>query len=212
MNRGVAADPVATRLKVTEGMQRVPDPRLDLFILRDFLDAGSCDQLCGLIDAHRRPSTLADDQGAVGFRTSETCDLDSDHPLVAAVQDRLSALCGIPLSHAEPIQGQRYEAGQEFRPHTDSFNPGGADYYIHCAEGGQRSWTAMIYLNSPAAGGATRFKVIGKTVQPETGKLLLWNNLLADGAPNDSTLHQGMKVRSGVKYILTQWFRERPLN
>jgi prolyl 4-hydroxylase len=29
--------------------------------------------------------------------------------------------------------------------------------------------------------------------------------------PNNATLHQGMKVRKGVKYIVTQWFRERPL-
>jgi prolyl 4-hydroxylase len=67
----------------------------------------------------------------------------------------------------------------------------------------------MVYLNEPDDGGATRFKLIGKTVQPETGKLLAWNNLLADGRPNPATLHQGMKVRRGTKYILTKWFRER---
>jgi prolyl 4-hydroxylase len=69
----------------------------------------------------------------------------------------------------------------------------------------------MIYLNRPEDGGATRFKEIGKTIQPETGKLILWNNLLPDGMPNGATLHQGMKVRRGTKYVLTQWFRERPL-
>ena len=67
----------------------------------------------------------------------------------------------------------------------------------------------MIYLNQPEDGGATRFKLIGKTVQPETGKLLAWNNLLPDGRPNPATLHQGMRVRKGNKYILTKWFRER---
>jgi prolyl 4-hydroxylase len=68
----------------------------------------------------------------------------------------------------------------------------------------------MIYLNEPEEGGATRFKTIGKTVQPETGKLLTWNNLLPDGRQNPATLHQGMKVRRGVKYVLTKWFRQRP--
>jgi prolyl 4-hydroxylase len=72
---------------------------------------------------------------------------------------------------------------------------------------GQRSWTAMIYLNQPEEGGATRFKTIGKTVQAETGKLLAWNNLLPTGEPNPATLHQGMKVRRGTKYVLTKWFR-----
>ena len=46
---------------------------------------------------------------------------------------------------------------------------------------------------------------------PAIGKLLAWNNLLADGTPNPATLHQGMKVRRGTKYVLTKWFRERPL-
>jgi prolyl 4-hydroxylase len=68
----------------------------------------------------------------------------------------------------------------------------------------------MAYLNEPAEGGATRFKTIGKTIHPETGKLLAWNNLNPDGTPNGATLHQGMKVRRGTKYVLTKWFREQP--
>ena len=210
MKRGVASDATAARLTAMPGIQRVPTPQLELFILRDFLDAEACAELSALIDSNRRPSTIADDQGAAEFRTSETCDLDSAHPLVAQVRARLSDLTGIPLAHGEPLQGQRYAAGQEFKPHTDTFNPGGADYFIHCAEAGQRSWTAMIYLNRPEDGGATRFKAIGKTIQPETGKLILWNNLLPDGSPNEATLHQGMKVRRGTKYILTQWYRQHP--
>lgn len=211
MKGGAPIDAVAERLSGVTAIQRVPDPRLELFLLRNFLDPSSCDELCLLIDANRRPSTVADDQGVARFRTSETCDLDSKLSLVARVQGRLSDLTGIPLTHAEPLQGQRYAPGQEFKPHTDTFNPGGADYFIHCAEAGQRNWTAMIYLNQPEDGGATRFKLIGKTIQPETGKLLVWNNLLPDGSANQATLHQGMRVRRGTKYILTQWFRERPL-
>jgi len=211
MKRGVAIDQTAARLTEIAGIQRAASPRLELFIQREFLDEISCRELCAIIDANRRPSTLADDQGVARFRTSETCDLDAKHPLVAIVQSKLSDLTGIPLTHAEPLQGQRYAPGQEFRPHTDTFNPGGADYFIHCAEAGQRSWTAMIYLNRPDEGGATRFKQLGKSIQPESGKLLMWNNLLPDGTPNAATLHQGTKVRKGTKYILTQWYRERPL-
>jgi prolyl 4-hydroxylase len=210
MKRGVASDPTVDQLKSEAGIQRVPSPRLDLFVLRNFLNESDSLALCALIDANHRPSTIADDQGIAQFRTSETCDLDPANPLVARVQQRLSRLTGIPLSQAEPLQGQRYAPGQEFRPHTDSFNPGGADYFLHCAEAGQRSWTAMIYLNEPDEGGATRFKAISKTIQPETGKLILWNNLLPDGSPNAATIHQGMKVRRGTKYVLTQWYRQYP--
>ena len=187
----------------------MPSPKLELFIVRNFLNPTLCGELIQRIDAQRRPSEITDDIGVAAFRTSETCDLDWHDPVVGAVDSQIADLLGLPLNVSEPLQGQRYAPGQEFKPHTDTFEPGGAAYYEHCAETGQRTWTAMIYLNEPEDGGATRFRLIGKTVQPEPGKLLAWNNLLPDGSPNPATLHQGMKVRRGTKYILTKWFRER---
>jgi prolyl 4-hydroxylase len=202
------ANSPAARLAATPGVQRVPTRELELFVVRDFLDPEACAALIQRIDERRRPSEIADDVGIDNFRTSETCDLDWHDPLVGEVDRKISALLGLPLVASEPIQGQRYAPGQEFRPHTDTFEPGGYDFFLHTAETGQRTWTAMIYLNKPDDGGATRFKTIGKTIQPEQGKLLAWNNLLPDGRPNPATLHQGMKVRRGTKYILTKWFRE----
>ncbi|GAA4709792.1 2OG-Fe(II) oxygenase [Sphingomonas lutea] len=199
----------AARLAAVPGIQRVPTRALELFILRGVLDAATCAALIAQIDARRRPSEIADDVGIANFRTSETCDFDWRDPVVSAVDRRIADLLGLPLGASEPLQGQRYAPGQEFKPHTDTFEPGGYDYLVHTAAGGQRTWTAMIYLNAPDDGGATRFKQIGKTVQPEAGKLLAWNNLLPDGRPNPATLHQGMKVRRGTKYVLTKWFRER---
>ena len=203
------ADGPAERLAGQPGVQRVPTRALELFIVRGFLDPGQCAALTERIDGRRRPSEIADDVGIANFRTSETCDLDSNDPVVAEVEQRIAGLLGLSLGASEPLQGQRYAAGQEFKPHTDTFEPGGYDFYVHTAGSGQRTWTAMVYLNQPEEGGATRFKTIGKTIQPEAGKLLAWNNLLPDGRPNPATLHQGMKVRRGTKYVLTKWFRER---
>ena len=197
------------KLAATPGIQRVPSPKLELFIVRNFLNPTLCGELTRRIDDQKRPSEITDDIGVAAFRTSETCDLDWHDPIVGAVDAQIADLLGLPLNVSEPLQGQRYAAGQEFKPHTDTFEPGGAAFYEHCADTGQRTWTVMIYLNEPDDGGATRFKLIGKTVQPETGKLLAWNNLLPDSSPNPATLHQGMKVRRGTKYILTKWFRER---
>lgn len=198
------------RLAALPGARRVPIPRLELVIVRDFLDAATCTGLIERIDARRRPSDIANDVGIANFRTSETCDLDPDDALVAALDGKIADALGLDPFCSEPIQGQRYAPGQEFRPHTDTFTPGTADFFHFCADKGQRTWTAMIFLNRPEEGGATRFKTLGKTIQPEAGKLLAWNNLLPDGAPNDASLHQGMKVRRGTKYIITKWFRQFP--
>ena len=199
----------AARLGTTSGVQRVPTRELELFVVRDFLDQAACAELIRRIDEKRRPSEIADDLGIVNFRTSETCDLDCSDPVVAEVDRKIAELLGLELAASEPLQGQRYAPGQEFKPHTDTFDPGGYGFYVHTRHTGQRTWTAMIYLNEPEDGGATRFKKIGKTIRPETGKLLAWNNLLPDGRPNPATLHQGMKVRKGTKYVLTKWFREQ---
>ena len=187
----------------------MPTRELELFVVRGFLDPATCAALTERIDAKRRPSEIADDLGIADYRTSETCDLTDPDALVAEVDRKIVELLGLPPDLGETPQGQRYAAGQEFKPHTDTFEPGGYDFYVHTADAGQRTWTAMIYLNAPEDGGATRFKTIGKTIQPEIGKLLAWNNLRPDGSPNPATLHQGMKVRKGTKYVLTKWFRER---
>lgn len=206
---GVDPAPVATHLGAQPGVQRVPSPKLTLFLKRGFLSAELCAELIALIDARRRPSTIADSKGDASYRTSETCDLDRALPAVAEVEGLIEAVTGLPPAFGEPIQGQRYAVGQEFKQHTDYFEPGGADYHRYCGVAGNRTWTAMIYLNEPDAGGATRFKAIDKIVQPETGKLVCWSNRRADGSLNPATLHAGMPVRKGVKYVITKWFRER---
>ena len=175
-----------------------------------FLPTGLCRDLIALIDKDRRPSTIADANGDTYFRTSETCDLDAGEPAVQDLEERLFALNRIDPSHGEPVQGQRYDVGQEFKGHTDYFEPSGADFERYCAVAGNRTWTFMIYLNDVEAGGATRFKVLKKTFQPEAGKLLCWDNRREDGSLNPATLHHGMKVRKGAKYVITKWYREKP--
>lgn len=203
-----ANESVAQRLAAQAAIQRLPTPKAEIFQHRRFAPPGLCADLIALIERDRRPSTIADDNGDPVFRTSETCDLPADLPAVQQIEAMLTALSGIDPAYGEPLQGQRYDVGQEFKAHTDFFTPGGRDYQQFCALSGQRTWTFMIYLNDVAAGGATRFKMLDKTFQPELGKLLCWNNRLPDGGVNHATLHHGMKVRKGVKYVITKWYRE----
>jgi prolyl 4-hydroxylase len=107
------------------------------------------------------------------------------------------------------VQGQRYTAGQQFRMHNDYF-AGGQPYSEAVArEGGQRTWTAMIFLNKPSSGGCTHFPRAQVKVEPEPGALLTWNNNDRQGLSNPYSHHEGMVVETGVKYVLTKWFRER---
>lgn len=210
LGSGHPSEPVIEHILSHPGVQKVPSAKLTLFLKRDFLDATLCAAMMERIDANRRPSTVSDYNGDAAFRTSETCDLSAADPIVAAVEQRITAFTGLDPAHGEPIQGQRYAVGQEFKAHTDYFDPQGEDFARYCSIAGNRTWTVMVYLNEPDAGGATRFKAVDKIVQPEAGKLLAWNNRRLDGSLNPATIHHGMKVRAGTKYVITKWFRECP--
>ena len=198
---------VRDRLMKTPNAFKLPAQGLDIFVVRDFLTHKECDDVIALIDKDRVPSGLLAPTDDPEFRTSESCNLRLEDRANQMVEAKINRLTGIDPTHGETIQGQRYAVGQQFKPHHDFFYTNQPYWPEMEKQGGQRTWTAMIYLNEPEEGGATRFKAIGKTVQPETGKLLAWNNLLPDGRPNPATLHQGMKVRRGTKYIVTKWFR-----
>jgi prolyl 4-hydroxylase len=207
---GFPIEPVIARLSARPGIQKVPTPKLTLFMRKGFLDADFSGELMAMIDRDRRPSLVSDYNGDDVFRTSETCDLAVDDAAAQRLDAIICDFIGLDPAHGEPLQGQRYAVGQEFKAHTDYFEPTGVDFEKFCAVSGQRTWTVMIYLNAVEAGGATRFKAIDKLVQPEPGKLLAWSNLRPNGTPNPATLHHAMKVRAGTKYVITKWFRERP--
>lgn len=200
---------VRARLDSNPAVTHLAVPDLELYAVRDFLSPEERAGLIALIDADVKPSTSLRQQGAARSRTSETCLLSADHPLVAAVEARIAELIGQPLDHSETVQGQRYSPGQQFKVHNDYFAAG--QYYSEAvaSEGGQRTWTAMAFLDRPEKGGHTHFPLVPIAVPPTPGVLLLWNNMDSDGRPNRRSHHEGMMVEAGVKRVLTKWFRER---
>jgi len=76
---------------------------------------------------------------------------------------------------------------------------------------GNRTWTFMVYLNHVMEGGGTKFFAIDKVIQPKVGMAVVWNSLYPDGVVNPDTLHAGLPILQGQKYVITKWFRECPL-
>ncbi|MCW3836488.1 prolyl hydroxylase family protein [Sphingomonas canadensis] len=200
---------VRARLESDSRAARVPAEGFDVFAIRDVLPPEERAALIALIDADARPSGVFRAGGDGGMRTSHTCRLPAAHPLVAAVDARLAALLGLDPACSETVQGQRYHPGQQFREHNDYFAAGQPYSEAVAAEGGQRSWTAMLFLNEPEAGGFTHFPAIPLAFRPRAGVLLAWDNLDRAGHPNPRSHHAGLPVEAGVKYVLTKWFRER---
>jgi prolyl 4-hydroxylase len=201
---------VRHRLSNTPNAMKIPAVGLDLFVVREFLTKKECDDVIALIDKDRIPSGLLSPTADPEFRTSESCNLRLTDAVNLRVQSKIDHLMGIDPSHGETIQGQRYAVGQQFKEHHDFFYASEAYWADQERQGGQRTWTAMIFLNEPEAGGQTWFTKANVRVTPRTGNLLAWNNLDPLGEPNPYSLHTGMPVGAGVKYVITKWYRERP--
>jgi prolyl 4-hydroxylase len=121
---------------------------------------------------------------------------------------KISRTLGIRLPYSEGIQAQRYDIGQQFKAHTDYFEPGTGEYSKFADDRGNRTWTFMVYLNEGMGGGGTKFFAIDRTFLPKKGQAVIWNNLNPDGTPNAATKHSGEPVTAGHKIIITKWFRE----
>lgn len=200
---------VRLRLADDPDVYRVPVEDAEVFAVGNFMSLDECDRMMALIDKVARPSELFEDVHIDAYRTSWSGDVDSNDSFVRMIERRLSDLIGIDLAWSEAVQGQRYYPGQEFRDHCDWFDTNAIYWKEEVHRGGQRSWTAMVYLNEVEAGGATEFRNLGISFDPQPGVLLLWNNATPAGAVNPKTLHAALPVEKGVKYVITKWFRTR---
>ena len=200
---------VRRRLAAEPAMHRVDVDKAEIFAMGQFLSAEECTRLRGMIDQVAKPSPTYDPESEARYRTSYSGDVDSADSFVRMIERRICDLLGLDLSWGETVQGQRYLEGQEFKLHCDWFPTDSEFWANESRQGGQRSWTAMAFLNAVDKGGETHFVNVGVKIEPKPGVLLVWNNALADGSPNEDTLHAGTPVIEGVKYVLTKWYRTR---
>ena len=127
-------------------------------------------------------------------------------PLIGRIEQRLASLLGVPVNHGEGLQILHYLPGQEYEPHYDWFDPEQAGYGAITAVGGQRIASVVMYLNTPEQGGGTAFPEIGLTVTARRGSAVYF----AYEGGDRTSVHAGLPVTRGEKWIATKWLRERP--
>ena len=197
--------------KITKEGSRIFYPFTQIYTFNDILSPEECQSLMRLIDTKLRPSTVSDETDSClvsDYRTSQTSDLHYfDDPLYLSLDRRIADTLGLYNFLGEIMQAQKYEPGQYYKEHWDFFMPTTREYKIYCEWMGQRTWTAMVYLNDVEEGGETYFKHLKLRVKPKQGTLIAWNNLYKNGLPNLKTMHEACPPISGDKYVITKWFR-----
>jgi prolyl 4-hydroxylase len=127
------------------------------------------------------------------------------------IQERMSKACGIPRTHMEGFSVLFYRPGEEFSAHVDYYDAGDLAGRREITEHGQRGLTFLIYLNDEYEGGETEFPELGIKHKGKAGEALYFVNADRNGKGDPRTRHAGLPTQSGNKWVLSQYFRDRPL-
>ena len=111
-----------------------------------------------------------------GHRIADGMWIDESLEFMGPLKDAIAEVTGLPRENQEHLHVIKYDVGGEFKAHHDYFHAD-TEYYEGCMlQGGQRLKTCLIYLNDNYSGGQTDFPELQLTVQPQTGKLIIWDD------------------------------------
>lgn len=143
-----------------------------------------------------------------GYRTADNCWLNPNKDIILSwIQDYISKQTNTPIENQESPHIVRYGIGGEYKEHHDWFDKDDTVQSNEIAEGGNRTHSFIIYLNDDFEGGETEFIKLKQIIKPEIGKGLMWTNT-KDGECLEDSLHAGLPVTNGEKWILIVWVRE----
>tara|TARA_B100000401_G_C52758612_1_gene697010 strand:- start:488 stop:1126 length:639 start_codon:yes stop_codon:yes gene_type:complete len=187
-----------------------------LYVVDNFLSNDECDAFIKASEGKLQPSTVISPDKHIQHksRTSENCWIEHDaNEIVHEVSKRFSILVQMPIRNAEQYQLVYYKKGTEYKPHFDSFDYETDDGKTNWEPGGQRMITVIAYLNDVEEGGETGFPELGIDIPPKKGDAVVFHNTLpidAGAHPkiHPRSLHGGMPVLKGEKWMVNLWFRE----
>jgi len=188
----------------------VKHPKVVVF--GDLLSSDECDALIELAQPKLSRSLTVDNQtGGDEVNSARTSDgmffNRGENDMCERIERRLADLVRWPYENGEGLQVLRYRHGAQYVPHYDYFDPLQPGTPRILERGGQRVGTIVMYLRTPERGGATIFPDIGLEVAPIKGSAVFFS--YDRPHPDTRTLHGGMPVTLGEKYVATKWMRER---
>ena len=195
-------EPVNINLQVVATAPRV-------FVVEDLLSEFECEYIKAMGTKIIKRSTVGN--GANGFtsntRTSQTAWVKrSSSTIMEQIFGRAADALGVEDStmqhdtNAEHLQVVRYLQNQEYTAHHD---------FGYAKTSNQRILTLLLYIDVPEEGGGTSFpKAFGNrglVVRPPKGSGVLFYSMTGDGNADDDSLHSGMRVVRGRKWICNMW-------
>jgi prolyl 4-hydroxylase len=178
------------------------------WLIDDVISKDKCDKLINKYKPGIRPSTTLDpyiDDYRTSSNTFISYGISDDVDEIAQV---VSDIIESPIENFEGMQFVHYKPGEYYKHHHDYFEAD-TDYYDReMSRGGQRTWTAFLYLNDVPKGGETYFPEIDFKVKPKVGRMALWMNMI-DDIPIVNSLHEALPPIGCEKWGVNIWVREK---
>ena len=177
----------------------------------DFLTSEECDRVIGLAGPNLFTSkvyTSDSDLEDKNVRISDQCWIkDTADEFIAHLSRRISEITGTDIKSQEELQVVRYKPGGFYKPHFDACNKETDDCTRLNNGLGPRFITFIIYLNDGFDGGETFFPQINTKVVPKRGKAVVFYNVDDEGEILPKSLHGGLDVKNGEKWMCNKWIR-----
>jgi len=141
--------------------------------------------------------------------TAAGYDLMTADLVQVALQYRMAASVGLPIDNMEGPTVLHYNVGEEITNHFDFLNPRASNYQDEINRRGERIITFLVYLNDDYEGGETEFPKLGIRHKGTRREGLMFVNALPSGPPDMRMVHAGTPPRTGEKWIVSQFVRNR---
>jgi prolyl 4-hydroxylase len=181
-----------------------------------FVSPAACDWLRGRAAGRMRPAMMYHaDMKAEVIDPHRTCsdyqfDLINTDLVLLLVRERIAALTKLPTIAMEPPRVFHYALGERIKPHFDRCNDGGDGYGVDTGYLGDRIVTLLLYLNDDFDGGELDFPKTGFRCRGAKGDAVYFSHVDHTGKPDALSLHAGLEITRGEKWVLSQWIHDRP--
>lgn len=194
------------------------------FIFHNFMKLEECDHIVNLAKPFMKRSTVVGAGGASvedQIRTSYGTFLKRlQDSTVTTIEQRIATWTKLNVTHQEDMQILRYGIGQKYGAHYDSLD-----------NDSPRVATVLLYLSDVEEGGETAFPAASEWIdqsvrkryepfsecaeghvaaKPKKGDAMVFFSLRPDMKLDDTSLHTGCPVISGIKWTATKWIHTDP--
>jgi hypothetical protein len=135
--------------------------------------------------------------------------LNSDLVLLL-VRERIAALTKLPTIAMEPPRVFHYALGEQIKPHFDRCGDEVEGYGLETGYRGDRIVTFLLYLNDDFDGGELDFPRAGFRCKGAKGDAVYFAHVDTVGKQDPLSLHAGLTITRGEKWVLSQWIHDRP--